>query len=88
VDLSVILIVLQLIYLEGILSIDNAAVLGDMTEQALRQSLIMSQGSGAIFFNRPIALTFVLAAAFLFLLPAFRGFWSRRRGRIPQPMEA
>jgi len=65
-----------------------ALVLGDLAEQALRQSLIMSQGSGAIFFNRPIALTFVLAAAFLFLLPALRGFWSRRRGRLPQPAEA
>jgi putative tricarboxylic transport membrane protein len=65
-----------------------ALVLGDLAEQALRQSLIMSQGSGAIFFNRPISLTFVLAAAFLFLLPALRGFWSRRRGRMPQPMEA
>ncbi|MEX0766123.1 MAG: tripartite tricarboxylate transporter permease, partial [bacterium] len=65
-----------------------ALVLGDLAEQALRQSLIMSQGSGAIFFNRPIALTFVLAAAFLFLLPALRGFWSRRRGRVPEPVEA
>jgi len=65
-----------------------ALVLGDLAEQALRQSLIMSQGSGAIFFNRPISLTFVLAAAFLFLLPALRGFWSRRRGRVPEPMEA
>ena len=32
-----------------------ALVLGDMAENALRQSLIMSQGSLAIFFNRPIA---------------------------------
>ncbi|MGH2426214.1 MAG: tripartite tricarboxylate transporter permease [bacterium] len=65
-----------------------ALVLGDLAEQALRQSLIMSQGSGAIFFTRPIALTFVLASAFLFLLPALRGFRSRRRGHAPQPMEA
>lgn len=64
-----------------------ALVLGDLAEQALRQSLIMSQGSGAIFFNRPIALTFMLASAFLFLLPAIQGF-RKRRGRMPQPMEA
>ena len=32
-----------------------ALVLGDLAENALRQSLIMSQGSLAIFFTRPIA---------------------------------
>ena len=32
-----------------------ALVLGDLAENALRQSLIMSQGTLAIFFNRPIA---------------------------------
>src|ERR671918_2032375 len=32
-----------------------ALVLGDLAENALRQSLIMSQGSFAIFFTRPIA---------------------------------
>ena len=30
-------------------------MLGDLAENALRQSLIMSQGSLAIFFTRPIA---------------------------------
>jgi putative tricarboxylic transport membrane protein len=62
-----------------------ALVLGDMTEQALRQSLIMGQGSAAIFLTRPIALAFILATVFLFSLPAIRAF--RRRGRPPQPAE-
>ncbi len=60
-----------------------ALVLGDMTEQALRQSLIMSQGSPGIFFTRPIALAFIVACAVLFALPAIRSY--RRRGAAPEP---
>jgi len=63
-----------------------ALVLGDMTEQALRQSLIMGQGSAAIFVTRPIALTFILASVVLLLLPLFRSL--RRRPRIPAPATA
>jgi putative tricarboxylic transport membrane protein len=63
-----------------------ALVLGDMTEQALRQTLIMGLGSPAIFLGRPIALAFFIAAIFLFLLPGIRAL--RRRGRLPQPAEA
>lgn len=62
-----------------------ALVLGDMTEQALRQSLIMGQGSPGIFLGRPIALAFILATVFLFSLPAIRAF--RRRGQPPPPVE-
>jgi putative tricarboxylic transport membrane protein len=61
-----------------------ALVLGDMTEQSLRQALIMGQGSPAIFLTRPIAVGFFLATAFLFALPAIRAL--RQRGR-PQPVE-
>ncbi len=57
-----------------------ALVLSDMMEQALRQSLIMSGGSVSIFFVRPIALAFLLASGFLFLLPAIQGY-TRRRAR-------
>jgi len=46
-----------------------ALVLGDPTETALRQSLIMSDGSMAIFFTRPIAAPLAVAALLLFLLP-------------------
>ncbi len=63
-----------------------ALVLGDMTEQALRQSLIMGQGSLAIFVTRPISLTFILASIALLLLPLFRSV--RRRPRIPAPAPA
>ncbi|MGQ0569023.1 MAG: tripartite tricarboxylate transporter permease [Armatimonadota bacterium] len=55
-------------------------VLSDMMEQALRQSLIMSRGSLATFFVRPIAAVFLVASAFLFLLPAIQGY-TRRRAR-------
>ncbi|MGH7266788.1 MAG: tripartite tricarboxylate transporter permease [Candidatus Rokuibacteriota bacterium] len=47
-----------------------ALVLGDMTEQALRQSLILSDGSLGIFFTRPIAASFTTIALVLFFLPA------------------
>ena len=55
-----------------------ALVLGDMTEQALRQSLIMSLGSPAIFFNRPIALAFIVGSLVLFALPLIRSARRRR----------
>jgi putative tricarboxylic transport membrane protein len=45
-----------------------ALVLGDMAETAMRQSLIMSQGSLLIFVQPPIALPLVIAAAII-------GFW-------------
>jgi len=57
-----------------------ALVLGDMTEEALRQSLILSGGSLAIFFTRPIAAGFMILTIFLFLLPAIRPL-ARRVGR-------
>src|ERR1043165_8520815 len=46
-----------------------ALVLGDMAENALRQSLIMSQGSLAIFFTRPIAGVITAVALLFFLMP-------------------
>jgi putative tricarboxylic transport membrane protein len=59
-----------------------ALVLGDMSENALRQSLIMSQGSLAIFFTRPIAGVINALALFFFALPALT-YW-RGRTRAPQ----
>lgn len=57
-----------------------AVVLGPMLENALRQSLIISQGSFMIFFTRPISGT-VLGIAFLLLLsnifPYFKKRWQR-----------
>jgi putative tricarboxylic transport membrane protein len=57
-----------------------ALVLGDISENALRQSLIMSQGSLAIFVTRPIAGVITAAAVFFFALPVITPWWRRRRG--------
>jgi putative tricarboxylic transport membrane protein len=65
-----------------------ALVLGDMTEQALRQSLIMGQGHLSFFLTRPIALVFIAASAVLFLLPLLRGIRRRPAREAPRPVEA
>jgi putative tricarboxylic transport membrane protein len=57
-----------------------ALVLGDLAENALRQSLIMSQGSLAILFTRPIAAVITAAAVFFFILPVLTPWWRRLRG--------
>jgi putative tricarboxylic transport membrane protein len=57
-----------------------ALVLGDLAENALRQSLIMSQGSLLIFFNRPIAGVITALAIVFFLLPVLTPWWRRLRG--------
>src|SRR5215510_3493022 len=57
-----------------------ALVLGDLAENALRQSLIMSQGSLAIFVSRPIAGVITAAAIFFFVLPVLTPWWRRLRG--------
>jgi putative tricarboxylic transport membrane protein len=57
-----------------------ALVLGDMAENALRQSLIMSQGSLAIFFNRPIAGVITAVAVFFFILPIITPWWRKLKG--------
>src|SRR5947207_2048822 len=59
-----------------------ALVLGDLAENALRQSLIMSQGSPAIFLTRPIAAAITLLAIFFFLLPVITPWWRRWRGAL------
>ena len=46
-----------------------AMVIGPMMEEALRQSLILSTGSFAVFVTRPISAGFILAAALLVLGP-------------------
>jgi putative tricarboxylic transport membrane protein len=55
-----------------------ALVLGDFAENALRQSLIMSQGTLLIFFRRPIAAAITVLAIFFLALPAIT-LWRRRR---------
>src|ERR671923_565949 len=57
-----------------------ALVLGDFAENALRQSLIMSQGSLTIFVSRPIAGVLTALAIFFFILPIVTPWWRRLRG--------
>ena len=56
-----------------------ALVLGDLAENALRQSLIMSQGSLLIFFVRPISGAITAVALFFFALPLITPAWRRFR---------
>ncbi|MBI5607027.1 MAG: tripartite tricarboxylate transporter permease, partial [Deltaproteobacteria bacterium] len=46
-----------------------AMVLGPMMDQSLRQSLLMSGGSGMIFITRPICLIIFSIVAVIFFLP-------------------
>ena len=64
-----------------------ALVLGDLAENALRQSLIMSQGSLAIFLTRPISGVITAVAIFFFVLPALTPWWRKLRG-LPQSKAA
>jgi TctA family transporter len=61
---------------------------GDLSENALRQSLIMSQGSLAIFFVRPIAAVITAVAILFFVLPVITPWWRRARGRATMPPTA
>jgi putative tricarboxylic transport membrane protein len=60
-----------------------ALVLGDLAENALRQSLIMSRGSLGVFFTRPIACVITLIALFFLLMPVLTPWWRRLRGLPP-----
>ncbi len=67
-----------------------ALVLGDLAENALRQSLIMSQGSLAIFVTRPISGAITAVAVFFFAMPVLTPWWRRLRGlpaAVPSPRE-
>jgi len=46
-----------------------AYVLGRMAEESLRQTLLLSRGSGAIFLERPLAAGFMATAALMIALP-------------------
>jgi putative tricarboxylic transport membrane protein len=57
-----------------------AFVLGPMLENALRQSLIKSQGSFSIFFTRPISAACLFIAIALVVFPLLPWFRRRRPG--------
>ena len=55
-----------------------AIVLGPIAEPTLRQSLLLSSGDPAIFFNRPISAPIMIVAIILILMPAFKYLRPRR----------
>ncbi len=57
-----------------------ATVLAQMLETSLQQSLLISQGSWLIFFNRPIAGFFMALA----LASVARGIWIQFRSHAPE----
>jgi putative tricarboxylic transport membrane protein len=58
-----------------------ALVLGYPTEEALRQSLIMSDGSMLIFLQRPLSAPITIVALLLFSVPLIQMVIRRHRGR-------
>jgi putative tricarboxylic transport membrane protein len=56
-----------------------AIVLGPLAEPAMRQSLIISEGSFMIFFNRAYAGPITVAALLLLFLPLFKKVYQRMR---------
>jgi putative tricarboxylic transport membrane protein len=54
-----------------------AIVLGPMTEASMRQSLLMSGGSFAIFFSRPMSGTIMIVALLLIFLPVLKIIWEK-----------
>jgi len=56
-------------------------VISPTLEMSLRQSLIMSNGNWAIFFQRPIAVALLIICAGLLLLAALSLVRSRRDWR-------
>ncbi len=56
-----------------------ALVLGSQLEMTLRQSLMISHGSLAIFFTRPISRVLIVVAIVMLLIPLARGIVARIR---------
>ncbi|MEQ8194563.1 MAG: tripartite tricarboxylate transporter permease [Rhodospirillales bacterium] len=61
-----------------------AIVLGPLAEPALRQSLLISDGSFAIFFDRPIAGPITIIALALIFLPLIKFFRRAKPYKEPQ----
>jgi putative tricarboxylic transport membrane protein len=58
-----------------------AMVLGPLLDNSLRQSLLMSAGSGMIFFTRPICLSIFVFVAAILLIPIFKRQFSGKDPR-------
>lgn len=58
-----------------------AIILGPAMEEHLRMSLIISQGNYAIFFTKPICLTFIVISLISFVTPLISPLWKKKRRR-------
>jgi putative tricarboxylic transport membrane protein len=56
-----------------------ALLLGPMTETALRQSLLQSDGSMMIFITHPICFALLLISVLLYAIPITRNIVESRR---------
>lgn len=56
-----------------------AVILGSMVEESMRQSLILSDGSGMIFLTRPISLVFFFMTIFVTFSPFVLRQWRKRK---------
>ena len=63
-----------------------AIVLGPITEPALRQSLLISDGDMMVFFNRPISGPIMAIAMILLFLPLFQLVWRKIRNKGERPV--
>jgi putative tricarboxylic transport membrane protein len=59
-----------------------ALVLGRLAENSLRQALILSAGSVSVFFTKPIAALFMVAAILAYLSPVLRWLWKGLRRKV------
>src|SRR6266850_950401 len=62
-----------------------ALVLGKLSENSLRQALMISGGTFSIFATRPISAVFLGAAALAYMAPLFRWALARRRATALAP---
>jgi putative tricarboxylic transport membrane protein len=61
-----------------------ALILGPMAEGNFRRSLVMSQGSYAIFFQRPISAAFILIAVVSLFYPIIKKTLKDRKAKAVQ----
>ena len=56
-------------------------VLGELAEINLRRSLMLSKGSIAIFFTRPVSLCIILVAAFMLFAPIIKKLFAKIKAK-------
>ncbi|WP_102348779.1 tripartite tricarboxylate transporter permease [Bacillus sp. Marseille-P3661] len=64
-----------------------AIILGPMAEGAYRQSLVLSEGSLMIFFERPISIIFLILAALSFIVPIFKSWKDKKKNNDINDMQ-